>query len=112
MTVGIVGISNKIGEEARILEREGKTNEKENVDDFLVLMSRSAAKAIKGLEKKPIFIGLSLWITRGRSNNGNLFRGQNTLAKCVFAIPLVEGAMLFDCHQIPKPKRVATKNRN
>jgi hypothetical protein len=98
MTVGIVGILNKTGEEARILERGGKTNGKENIGDFSVPMSRAAAKAIKGPKKKPIFIWLSLWITRGRLNNDKLFRGQNTLAKCDFAIALVEGAMLFDHH--------------
>ncbi len=49
-------------------------------------------------------------ITRERSNNGNLFRGQNTLAKCVFAIALAKGAMLLDHHQNQKPKRVTTKN--
>jgi hypothetical protein len=113
MTVGIVGISNKTGEEARILKRRGKTDGKENFVDFLVPMSRrAAAKVIKGLEKKPIFIWLSLWITRGRSNNGNLFRGQNALAKCVFATALAEGATLFDRHRNQKPKRVTTKNRS
>jgi hypothetical protein len=110
MTVGIVGILNKTGVETQILERRGKTNGKENFVDFLIPMSRAAAKAIKSLEKKPIFIWLSLGITRGRSNDGNLFRGQNTLAKCIFAIALVEGATLLDCHQNQKPKRVATKN--
>ena len=63
MTAGIVGILNKTGEEARILKRGGKTNGKENIDNFLIPMSRAAAKAIKGPEKKPIFIWLSLWIT-------------------------------------------------
>ncbi len=63
MTVGIVGISNKTGEEARILTRGSKTNAKENIGDFLVPMLRAAAKAIKGPENKPIFIWLSLWIT-------------------------------------------------
>ena len=48
MIVGIVGISNKTGEEARILKRGGKTNAKENIGNFLVPMSRAAAKAIKG----------------------------------------------------------------
>jgi hypothetical protein len=60
MTVGIVGISNKTCEEARILKRRSKTNGKENVFDFLVPMSRAAAKAIQNPEKKPIFIWLSL----------------------------------------------------
>jgi hypothetical protein len=63
MTVGTVGISNKTGEKARILERGGKTDGKENSGDFLVPMLRAAEKAIKGPEKKPIFIRLSLWIT-------------------------------------------------
>jgi len=112
MTVGIVGISNKTGEEARILKRGSKTDGKENVGDFLVPMLRVAAKAIKGLEKKPIFIWLSLWITQGRSNDGNLFRGQNALAKCVFTIALAEEGRLIDHQRNQKPKRVATKNRS
>jgi hypothetical protein len=62
-------------------------------------MLRAAAKAIKGPEKKPIFIWLSLWITQGRSNNGNLFWGQTALAKFIFAIALAEGVMLFNRHQ-------------
>jgi hypothetical protein len=60
MTVGIVGISNRTGEEARILKRSFKTNGKEKFVDFLIPMLRVAAKAIKGPEKKPIFIWLSL----------------------------------------------------
>jgi hypothetical protein len=75
MNVWIIGILNKTGEEARILKRGGKTDGKENIGNFLVPMSRAMAKAIKGLEKKPIFIWLSLWITQGRLNNGNLFQG-------------------------------------
>jgi hypothetical protein len=45
-------------------------------------------------------------------NDGNLFRGQNALAKCVFTIALAEGVTLLDRHQNLKPKRVATKNRS
>jgi hypothetical protein len=70
MIVGIVGILNKTGDEARILERRGKTNGKENFVDFLVSMSRAVAKAVKGPEKKPIFFWFSLWIIQGRSNDG------------------------------------------
>jgi hypothetical protein len=92
-------------------QERGMTNGKENIVDFLVPMSRAVAKAIKGLEKKPIFNWLSLGITRGRSNNGNLFWGQNDLAKCMFAIASAEGAMLLNHHRNQKPKRVATKNR-
>jgi hypothetical protein len=110
MTVGIVRILNKTGEEARFLERRGKTDGKENFSYFLKPMLRAAAKAIKSLAKKPIFIRLSLGITQGRSNGGNLFRGQSALTKCVFAIALVEGAMLLDRHRNQKPKRVTTKN--
>jgi hypothetical protein len=111
MTV-IVGISNKTLEEAWIFKRRGKTNEKENFVDFLVPMLRDAAKTIKSLKKKPIFIWLCLGITQGRSNYGNLFQGQNTLTKCVSAIALAKGANLLDRHQNQKPKRVATKNRS
>jgi hypothetical protein len=98
MTVMVVGISNNTSKEARILKRRGKTDGKENFVDFLVPMSRAVVKAIKSPEKKPIFIWLSLGITQGRSNNGNLFQGQNALAKCVFAIALAEGATLLDRH--------------
>ncbi len=45
-------------------------------------------------------------------SDGNFFRGQNALAKCIFAIALAEGVMLFGHHQNQKPKRVAMKNRN
>jgi hypothetical protein len=112
ITVGIVGILNKTGEGARILERRGKTDGKENFVDFLIPMLRAAAKAIKSLEKKPIFIWLSLGITRGRPINGNLFQGQNALAKCVFTIALAEEGRLIDHQRNQKPKRVATKNRS
>jgi hypothetical protein len=98
MTVRIVGILKKTGEEKWILERGGKTDGKENIGDFLIPMSRAVAKAIKGPEKKPMFIWLSLWITRGRSKDGYLFRGQKALAKCIFAIALAKGATLFDHH--------------
>jgi hypothetical protein len=110
MIVRIVGISNKTCEEARILERRCKTNGNKNFVDFLVPMSRAVAKAIQSLEKKPIFIPLSLWITGGMLNDGNLFRGQNPLEKCIFAITLAKGAKLLDRHQNQKPKRVAMKN--
>jgi hypothetical protein len=56
MTVRIVGILNKTGKEARFLESRGKTNGKEIFFDFLVPMSKAAAKAIKSPEKKPLFI--------------------------------------------------------
>jgi hypothetical protein len=56
MTVGVVGISNKTDQEAWILKRRGKTNGKENFVDSLIPMLRAAAKAIKSLEKKLIFI--------------------------------------------------------
>ena len=39
-------------------------------------------------------------------------RGKFALEKCVFAITLAEGAMLFDHHQNQKLKRIATKNRS
>ena len=104
--VGIIGISTKTGEEARILKRRGKTDGKKNFVDFLIPMLKAVAKAIKSPEKKPIFIWLSLGITRGRSNNGNLFWGQNALAKCVFAIALAEGATLLDRHQNQKPREL------
>jgi hypothetical protein len=110
MTVRVVGISNKTGEEAWILERRGKTNGKENFVNFLLPISRAAVKAMKSPEKRPIFIWLSLGITRGRLNNGNLLPGQNTLEKCVFAIALVEGTMLLGRQQNQKPKRATTKN--
>ncbi len=85
MTVDIVGISSKTSEEARILKRRGKTNGKKKFVYFIVPMSRAAAKAIESLEKKPIFIWLSLGITQGRSDDGNLFWGKNALTKCIFA---------------------------
>ncbi len=112
MTVRIIGISNKTGEEARILKRRGKTNGKENFVDFLVPMLRAAAKAIYSPEKKPIFIWFSLWITQGRWNNGNLFQGQNTLKNVCFATTLANGVMLLDRYQNQNSKRVATKNRS
>ncbi len=92
MTVRIIGISTKTCEEARILERRCKTDVNKNFVDFLVPMLRAAAKAIQRLEKKPIFIQLSLWITQGRLNNSKLFQGQNTLAKCFFFNHLGEGS--------------------
>ncbi len=111
MTVGIVGISNKTCEEAWILKRGGKTNGKENIGDFLVPMLRAATKAIKGPEKKPIFIWLGLWITQGRSNNGNLFRGQNALEKCLFAIALERGRCFLTAIE-PETKESSYKNRS
>jgi hypothetical protein len=68
--VGIIGISTKTGEEARILKRRGKTDGKKNFVDFLIPMLKAVAKAIKSPEKKPIFIRLSLGISRGRSKDG------------------------------------------
>jgi hypothetical protein len=65
MTVGIVRISHKTGEEAQILKRRGKTDGKENCIDYLVPMWRAAAKARKGPEKKPIFIWFSLGSPEG-----------------------------------------------
>ncbi len=114
MTVRIVGILNKTGEEARILVRKGKTNGKENYVDFLVPMSRAAVNAIKSLEKKPIFIWLSLGITQGRSNNvtssGGRMPWQNAFLQSTWWRGQCFSTTIETRNQ--KPKRAATKNRS
>jgi hypothetical protein len=63
MTIKVVGVSNKAGEETRIFERRGQTNRKENFIDLFILVLWAAAKAMQCSEKKPILIWLSLRIT-------------------------------------------------
>ncbi len=62
MTIRVVGVSNKAGEETRIFKRRDQTNRKENFIDFFIPVSWAATKAIQCSEKKPIFIWLSLGI--------------------------------------------------
>jgi hypothetical protein len=62
MTVRVVGVLNKAGEETRIFKRRGQTNRKENLIDLFIPVSWAAAKAIQSSEKEPIFIWLSLGI--------------------------------------------------
>ncbi len=95
MTFRVVGISNKACEETRIFERRCQTNRKENFIDLFIPLLWAAAKAIQRPEKKPIFIRLSLGITRGRSNNCDLFGRKDALAKGIFATTLTKRAALL-----------------
>ncbi len=72
----------------------------------------ATTKAIKCLPKKPIFLRISVGITRRRTNDPSLFRRKNALAECVFAVALLQRPPLLNREASQKAKGILTKNRS
>ncbi len=68
-------------------------------------------EAIKRLQQKPIFVGISVGVTRRRANNCCFFGRENTMAERVFAITLLQGTTFFNCEASKETKGILTKNR-
>ena len=74
-------------------------------------MARTLAEAIKCLQQKPIFLGISVGITRRRANNRCFVERETTMAECVFAIALSQETAFFNSKASKETKGILTKNR-
>jgi hypothetical protein len=74
-------------------------------------VTRALAKAIKSLEKKPIFIFASIWVPGRWSDDSCLLRRKNALAESVFAIPLLKVATVLSRQTNQKAETIKPKNR-
>jgi hypothetical protein len=74
-------------------------------------VTRTPAKAIKSLEKKPIFIFASIWVPGRGSDDSSLLRRKNALAEGVFAISLLKAATVLSRQTNQKPETIEPKNR-
>jgi hypothetical protein len=73
-------------------------------------VTRAPAKAIKSLEKKPIFILASIWIPGRWADDSCLLRRKNALAEGVFAIPLLKAATVLSRQTNQKSETIKPKN--
>ena len=74
-------------------------------------MMGTSAEAIKRLQQKPIFLGISVGVTGRRANNGCFCGKENTMAEGVFAIALLQGTAFFNCKASKETKGILMKNR-
>jgi hypothetical protein len=73
-------------------------------------VTRAPAKAIKSLEKKPIFILASVCIPGRWADDSCLLRRKNALAEGVFAIPLLKAATVLSRQANQKSETIKSKN--
>jgi hypothetical protein len=62
--------------------------------------------------REAIFLGVSIGITRGWSDNSDLFRREDTLTKCILTVALAKRMASLDGHTDEETKQVATKDRS
>jgi len=74
-------------------------------------VTRAPAKAIKSLEKKPIFILASIWVPGRWADDSCLLRRKNALTEGVFAIPLLKAATVLSRQTNQKSETIKPKNR-
>jgi hypothetical protein len=74
-------------------------------------MARTLAEAIKCLQQKPIFLGISVGVTRRRANNRCFIRREDTMTESVFAIALLQRSPFFNSKASKEMKGILTKNR-
>ncbi len=86
----VIRVNDTFPVETRVLQRRVKANRLETFVDFVVPMARAMAKTIKRLLKQPVFIGVGIRITSGRTYNHNFLWGQD---------PLTEGALESPCQR-------------
>ena len=72
---------------------------------------RALVEAIKHLQQKPIFLGISIGVTRKRAINCCLFGRENTMAERVFTIALSQGTVFLNCKASKETKGILMKNR-
>jgi hypothetical protein len=73
-------------------------------------MARAAAEAVKSLQKKPILVGISVGIARGRTNYCSFVRWKNALAESVFTVALSKCAMFLNRKTSEETKGILTEN--
>ena len=74
-------------------------------------MARTLAEAIKHLQQKPIFLGISVRVTRRSVNNRCFIGREDTMTESVFAIALLQGSAFFNSKASKESKGILTKNR-
>ncbi len=72
-------------------------------------MMRTASKTVESPKEEPTFVWIGVGIPRGRANNGDLIRRENSLTECIFAIPLLQRVTFFNGKTDKKPKGVTAK---
>jgi hypothetical protein len=108
----VLGVNDTSRVETRVLQGRVKANRLENFVDFIVPMARATAKTIKRSLKQPVFIGVGVRITSGRTYNCNFLWGQDPLTEGVFAIALPKRAALLDGKADEEAERIATEDRS
>jgi hypothetical protein len=104
-------ILDKPSVETRIFKGRGWANGAKDCIDFVIPMMRTESKTVESPKEEPIFIWIGAGIPRGRANNGDLIRRENSLTECVFAIPLSQRVTFFNGETDKKPKGVTAKYR-
>jgi hypothetical protein len=61
------------------------------------------------MQEKPIFLGVSIGITRGWSDNKGLFRREDTLTKRILTVTLAKRTAFLDGDTDEETKQVTTK---
>jgi hypothetical protein len=89
-----------------------KADRFENFVDFVVPMARATAKTITRSLKQPVFIGVGIRITSGRTYNRNFLCGQDPLTEGVFAIALPKRAALLNGKADKEAERITTEDRS
>ena len=74
-------------------------------------MMGALAEAIKRLQQKPIFLGISVGVTRRKANNRCFFKQENTMAEHIFAIALSQRMVFFNSKASKETKGILMKNR-
>jgi hypothetical protein len=108
----VVRVNDTFRVETRVLQRRVKADRLENFCDFDVPMARATAKTIKHSLKQPVFIGVGIRITSGRTYNRNFLWGQDPLTEGVFAIALPKRVMLLDSKADEEAERIATEDKS
>jgi hypothetical protein len=75
-------------------------------------MTRIVSKTVESPKEEPIFVWKGVGIPRGRANNGDLIRRENSLTECIFAIPLSQKVTFFNGKTDKKLKGVTAKYRH
>jgi hypothetical protein len=73
-------------------------------------MSWAAAWPVQCVVEEQIFVFGSFWIFVGWLDNCNLVWREDTLTKCIFTIPLFEGATVFKCHSEDEAYSIGLKD--
>jgi hypothetical protein len=82
--------------EAWILQQWGKTNRAKNSVNLIIPMARALTKAIESTLEQPILVRLGFRVPRRWTHDCNFIRWQDSLTKCILAIPLSKWVVFFN----------------